>query len=269
MNDSECVRFLQWALPRLRMRWPGFRKVRRQVCKRLRRRLNEIEVSDVDAYRHFLEAHPKEWEALDTLCRVTISRFYRDRSVFDFLGETLMPALAHSAFTRGDRSIRVWSAGCASGEEPYTLGALWSLRIQVAVATRIIATDTDEQLLVRAMCATYPASSLRDVPGEWTGHVFIRKGADYCLRPEFRRGIDFLNQDIRHESPEGRFHLIVCRNLVFTYYDEDLQREILSRIMGSLVAGGTLLLGRHESLPDGNWPLEKLEGDLGFYRKRC
>jgi chemotaxis protein methyltransferase CheR len=78
-TDAECVDFLQWALPRLGLRWQGFRKVRRQVCRRVARRIAELGLADADAYRLYLERNPQEWDALAELCRVTISRFWRDR----------------------------------------------------------------------------------------------------------------------------------------------------------------------------------------------
>ena len=85
MKDTECVEFLRWALPRLHLSWPGFRKVRRQVCRRVERRRQELGLADVAAYRARLEERAEEWAVLDGLCRVTISRFYRDRGLWDFL----------------------------------------------------------------------------------------------------------------------------------------------------------------------------------------
>lgn len=75
MKDTECVEFLQWALPRLHMRWQGFRKVRGQVCKRIGRRIRELNLGEGADYRTYLESHPAEWSVLDDLCRITISRF--------------------------------------------------------------------------------------------------------------------------------------------------------------------------------------------------
>ena len=82
MKHDDCVGFLQWALPRLRLRWPGFRRVRRQVCQRLGRRLRELGLGELQAYQLYLGNHPTEWQVLDGLCRITISRFYRDRTIF-------------------------------------------------------------------------------------------------------------------------------------------------------------------------------------------
>ena len=100
MNDLDCVQFLQWALPMMRMRWPGFRKVRRQVCKRVDRRLRRLGLVDVTAYRAYLDDHPDEWSQLDQLCRIPISRFYRDRGVFDLLRDDVLPSLAAAARAR-------------------------------------------------------------------------------------------------------------------------------------------------------------------------
>ena len=83
MDDGQYVEFLQWALPRLHMRWPGFRKVRRQVRKRIRKRITALHLGGLDEYRNYLNRNSAEWSVLDSFCRITISRFYRDRVVFD------------------------------------------------------------------------------------------------------------------------------------------------------------------------------------------
>ena len=114
MNDRDCVDLLQWALPRLRLRWAGFRKVRRQVCRRIRRRLRELDLTVMGAYRTYLEAHPEEWSHLDRLCRISISRFYRDRGVFDRLAEEVIPRLVETVLRRGQRELGCWSAGWMS-----------------------------------------------------------------------------------------------------------------------------------------------------------
>ena len=167
MDDQECVRFLQWALPRLRMRWAGFRKVRRQVSRRIDRRLRELELPDVAAYRSYLEERHQdtddEWRILDSLCRITISRFYRDRGLFDQLADVVLPELAEQAMTQGRPGLRCWSAGCASGEEVYTLRILWNLRLQPRhrqLGLHVLGTDTDSFLLERAKVGLFPWSSV-------------------------------------------------------------------------------------------------------------
>jgi chemotaxis protein methyltransferase CheR len=252
MTDVECVRFLQTHLPRLGFRWQGFRKVRRQVIKRLKRRLKELQLEDLSAYTAYLERQPEEWMRLDALCRITISRFYRDRDVFEALSQTILPRLAQAARSAASPELRCWSAGCASGEEVYTLKMLWELRVSSQfsdVYLRLIGTDADCHMLERARRGRYRRGSLQALPPEWLTLGFDRCDDCYAVRQRLREGICFVQQDIRQALPEGPFHLILCRNLVFTYFAEPLQRDILERLTRRLAPGGFLLVGKRESLP--------------------
>jgi chemotaxis protein methyltransferase CheR len=278
MRRDGCIAFLQWALPRLGMRWAGFRKVRGQVCKRIKRRIEELRLSGCDEYRVVLEAEPHEWRVLDSFCRVTISRFYRDRGVFQLIGDRLLPELAITVGQRAraagaphrDRVLRCWSAGCASGEEPYTLAILWQLHHPErlpGIRLDVIATDADEALLQRARTACYPASTLRELPAEWVEIAFEPRDGELCLRPPFREGVHLSQQDIRFAMPAGPFHLLLCRNLVFTYFEPALQARLLSAILEKLLPGGFLVLGAHEELPGGDWPLERAAAAEPVFRR--
>jgi chemotaxis protein methyltransferase CheR len=185
MNDNTCVRFLQKILPRLGMRWSGFRKVRGQVCKRVRRRIAELNLESVAAYEEYLLGHDEEWAMVDRMCRITISRFYRDQGVFSSLAEEVLPALQDRAAARGERNMRCWSVGCASGEEPYTLALLFELQLNKEARgdLRIVATDSDPLLLSRARAACYHSSSLKELPAPLLTRGFQRQGERYCLRP--------------------------------------------------------------------------------------
>ena len=252
-GEREWIAFLQWAMPRRQFRWRGFRNVRGQVEKRIARRMKQLGLRSLGAYRSYLDEHPQEWSAIDASCHITISRFYRDRGVFDALERELLPALAARALGE-DGVIRCWSAGCASGEEPYTLAILWKLRVQPAfpsVHLRIIATDVDAEVLERARVARYPAAALRELPPALTSVAFFRSGDDYVLEPELRAEVELRLQDIRGGQPSEHFHLVLCRNLAFTYFDVPLQREILEGIRQRTLPGGFLVIGRHEALPPG------------------
>ncbi|MCP3140106.1 CheR family methyltransferase [Pyxidicoccus xibeiensis] len=270
MTDRECVELLQWAAPRLRLRWDGFRRVRGQVCKRLGRRLKTLGLADAAAYRARLEADATEWDVLDSLCRVTISRFYRDRHVFDVLRDDLLPPLLAALRDRGESPFRVWSAGCASGEEPYTVSVLFRHGLQPrSPETRLelLATDADAALLERARRGCYPRGSLRELPAEWSRTAFPESGAEPCIAPEYREGLRFACQDLRTEWPEGPFHLVLCRNVAFTYFAPPLQREVLARLVERLVPGGLLVIGGHESLPEDSTDLERAAGALPVFRR--
>lgn len=252
MTDGECVSFLQWALPLLRLRWPGFRKVRGQVCKRIQRRMKELGLEGADAYRRFLATHPEEWLALEQMCRVTISCFYRDRAVFDGLSREVLPALAGAAIEGGRSTLTGWSAGCGSGEEPYTLTLIWGFLLRSrfpSLSLRLVATDVDRELLGRAERACYPPSSLAQLPPEWREAAFEVVEGEYALHRRFQQAVEFGLRDIRGSPPEGPFDLILCRNLVFTYFEESLQRQILTQLLGVLAPGGALIVGRREIVP--------------------
>lgn len=272
MTDPELVAFLQWALPLMRMRWRGFRKVRRQVRKRLTRRMAELGIGALDSYRSRLEQHPEEWEILDRLCRITISRFYRDRGIFDRLRSTVLPELAEMVVRAGERELKVWSAGCASGEEPYTLTLIHHLELGARypeLRMRVTATDANPQVLERARRAIYAPASLKGLPTVWIDRAFKQQEAGLALSQELRAAVTFLQQDIRRQLPDwqSRFHLVLCRNLVLTYFDEEEQRRVMARVARCMARGGILVVGSHERVPEGTPGFELLSCGWPFYSR--
>lgn len=214
--------------------------------------MRQLGLPDAAAYQAWLAEHPEEWMILDDFCRISISRFYRDREVFEALSRVILPELAARCVAAGKTRVCVWSAGCASGEEPYSVSIAFGLCVKpqfASVDLSLLATDTDPALLRRAEGACYGSSSLKDLPPDWREVAFEQRDGLRCLRPEFRRGVEFALQDVRRELPSSSFHLILCRNLVFTYFDDELQRHFLQSVLERLESGGYLVLGSHEQLP--------------------
>jgi chemotaxis protein methyltransferase CheR len=270
VTDAECLELLRWAAPRLGLRYEGFRRVRGQVCKRVGRRMKALGVEGLAAYLQRLEADPSECAVLDALCRVTISRFYRDRGVFDALREPLLPQVLRAARARGETVLRVWSAGCASGEEPYTVAVLFRLGLAPRFPDfrlELVATDADASLLERARRGCYRRATLRELPSQWVDTAFDPHDGEQCLRPEYREGLDFRCEDLRQRMPEGPFHLVLCRNVAFTYFARPVQRELLPRLLEHLVPEGLLALGAHESLPEGATGLVPAAGALPLFHR--
>lgn len=270
MRDRECVELLRWALPRLGFRWAGFRRMRRQVCKRVDRRRRALGLPDTAAYRARLAADPVEWRALDGLCRVTVSRFWRDAPVFEHLCECVLPELACLARARRENGLRVWSAGCGSGEEPYSVRLAWDLALAghyPGMRLTIVGTDTDPVLLRRARRACYQAGALWELPEGWAAQGFERVGENLCLRSRYRHEVCFLRQDVREAAPPGRFHLVLCRNLAFTYFAEPVQRRVLRRLLERMHEDAVLVIGRAERLPAGEERVVPLGAELGVYRR--
>ncbi len=270
MKDSDCVEFLQWALPKLHLRWPGYRKVRRQVCRRIDRRLKELNLPHVAAYRAYLDNHPPEWSVLDSLCWIPLSRFYRDKGVFQLLEREVLPHLVQNALAAGRNKLRCWSIGSASGEEPYTLAILWKTVLEPqfpGLGLHILATDVDPHAIERAGQACYSASSLKELPADWRAHAFVLTPEGFVVKPAYRELVSFELQDIRTTVPDEWFDLILCRYVVFTYFDDIQQREILVKIEQKLVVGGVLVIGSTEDLPEGATLLTPWTKTARVYRK--
>jgi chemotaxis protein methyltransferase CheR len=249
---TSWAELLQWAMPRVGLRWAAYARVRGQVQKRLARRARQLGLHGAAAYRERLSNDPTEWQVLRLACRVTISRFYRDAVVFDRLGAEVLPRLARAALTRGDRQLRCWSAGCGAGEELYTVRLLWnvlSVGDFAALTLQGVGTDVDLGQLARARRGIYPRGTLRELP------PLLRKPLEphpsgVRVPDALRAGIEWLDQDLTRLVPPGPFDLVLCRNLAFSYFTLELQREVLSRLSTALRPGATVVLGRGETLPD-------------------
>ncbi len=245
--------------------------MRRQVCKRLARRMRDLGVDDFAAYRARLESDPAEWRVLDQCCHITISRFFRDRGVFAALRTLVLPDIAARASREG-RNVRIWSAGCASGEEPYTIKILWDLEVAAVyptVSLSIIASDVDDAMLVRARQGCFEPSSLHELPPPLVDQAFERMGSSYCVKSQHRQGIEFIAQDLRSEMPTDLFDLILCRYVVLTYFAVPLQRDVTARMLKRLRPDGYFAIGTHERLPDGVPELASLAGEPRIFRKRA
>jgi chemotaxis protein methyltransferase CheR len=251
IREGDCVELLQSVLPKLGLRWAAISRNRRQVCRRLKARIRSLGLPDPRAYAEYAERHPDEWAALEAMCSITISRFYRDRAVFDPLARDVLATLACELPIGSP--LRVWSAGCASGEEPYSIALIWELEVAARYPGRelqILATDRDPRLLERAAIGCYRRSSLRELPASWVERAFTNDGDCWCLDQTLRRCVTFQCQDLRQTLPDGPFDLILCRNLAFSYFEVAEQRALLARLIDRLGANRFLVLGLDEVLPD-------------------
>ena len=256
MKDEICIHFLQWALPQMQLRWQGFRRVRKQVCKRIGQRISQLGLADEAAYRDYLRSHAPEWQTLAALCHVTISRFYRDKIVFNQLVSELIPRLCEERQQQGEQCLHCWSAGCARGEEAYSLVLLWHFVLQQhypQIALSITATEIEPIMIQQARKACYPFSSVKNLPAEWRQMAFTQSNSHYCLHPDYQRPVTFLLGDVEQAvSTQQSYQLVLCRNLVFTYFSLERQLQFLYKLHYLLSAGGVLVLGAHERLPEGS-----------------
>ena len=243
--------------------------MRKRVCNRLADRMTELNISDIDAYQHYLAQRPDEWQQLDSLCRVVITRFYRDKLVFAELTERVLPQMASAAMANGRPQIRMWSIGSASGEEPYSLAILWHHHLAPRfpeIQVSILGTEIDSHLIERAHRACYTQDTLKNMPKELCDAAFSITEDRYCLKLCYQELVEFRQQDIRTTVPDESFDIILCRNLVFTYFDEFQQQMILHRLLGRLLSGGWLVIGVHEVIPAPVTGVQTVSKRLGLYR---
>ncbi len=271
MTDDELVSFLQWALPKIGFRWKGFKKVRRQIGKRLKLRLSELDLYDIGAYKELLQTAPAEWGVFKSFCNITISRFYRDKAVFKTIQENVFPDLIKLAKKTDKQHLNFWSIGCCSGEEPYTIAILWDeyliSDLNDQISPEILATDISPALIQRAQNAIYTTSGVRDLPNHLINRSFKVDNRQYVLKDRYKKNIDFQIQDICTTIPKDKFNIILCRNLIFTYFDYTIQKRLLNKILKNLVDGGFLVIGIHEKLPPGEFLLQQIEGINCIFRK--
>lgn len=243
-------------MPRLGLRAAGFARVRGQVRKRLARRAAELGLADAVAYRRLLEVDPAEWRHVQEAAQITISRVWRDGAQWQAVARYLQDHVE-----RLGPCLRVWSAGCAGGEEPYSWTLLWRHHLQPLrpqLRLEVVATDARPERLGRAKQAHYQAGTLREVPATMRAESFQAEGGGYRCDPELTRLVRFVRQDLRAEAPDGEFDAISCRNLAFTYFDAKGQRAVVARLQRALRPGGMLWLGRGEHLPEASSAFEAL-----------
>ena len=239
---QEFEAFLEAALPPLGLSPVACR--RRNIRRRLTRRMEELGFHEFARYLHHVRRAPEENLVLRSLLLVTISRFFRNKRVFDSLAARVLPELS-----KGGTPVRAWSAGCASGEEAFTLRILWEELPDPKPSLFLLATDIDDDSLSRAREGTYGESSLREVPRALRGKYFVREGAAFRIRQDLKEGVQFRRHDLLSEDPPGTFDLILCRNSAFTYFGPEAQLSAARSFASALSPSGRLVLGRTERLP--------------------
>ncbi len=246
MDDRQFRRLLDYC----GLSWQGYRKVRKGVKKRIGRHMAELGCRDMGAYLARVDRDVEARRACDRLLTVSISRFFRDRMLWQVLAEEILPSLVRS----GREKIVVWVAGCASGEEAYSLKILWE-ELRTAhphlPAMEITATDLNPQHLQRAKTGAYPYSSLKELPEELKFRYFFRRagGKRFFVKALLKNGIVWKHHNFLHDPPAPRFNLVLLRNSLLTYYGDEIKMSALEKVVASLSDNGFLIIGSHEKLP--------------------
>jgi two-component system CheB/CheR fusion protein len=218
------------------------------LARRIRKRMETVGVDTFSRYQDFLEVHPDEFANLFNTILINVTGFFRDPAAWEILRTVGIPEIM-SAKAAGE-SIRVWCAGCASGEEAYTLAMILAEELgeeQFRTRVKIYATDIDEDALNTARHAVFTARQIDGIPPELLNKYFERGEQLYTFRKEFRRQIIFGRHDLINDAPISRIDLLTCRNTLM-YLNSETQARVLNRLYFALNQGGFLLLGRAETL---------------------
>src|SRR5215471_16836383 len=241
---------------------------RSSLARRIRKRMHEAGSSDYVAYRDLLESNTEEFGHLFNTILINVTGFFRDTETWTFLQREVMTELL--ADIDPEREIRVWSAGCASGEEAYSLAIAFSEALgleESAKRVKIYGTDVDEEALRDARVGLYSAKALEGLPAELRGKYFEQNGTQFAFRPDLRRRVIFGRHDITRDAPISRLELLVCRNTLM-YFNVETQSQVIDRFHFALREGGYLFLGKAEMLLSDGERFEVVSMRQRIFRRR-
>jgi two-component system, chemotaxis family, CheB/CheR fusion protein len=221
---------------------------RSSIRRRVARRMAQVDASTFAEYLDLLQVDTEEFTQLFNTVLINVTGFLRDPEAWDELAEQVVPQIL-APKSRGE-SVRVWSAGCASGEEAYGLAMVFAEALGVEefrARVKVYATDVDEDALAAARQATYSEKELQSLPAGWRERYFERSGSRWTFRSDLRRCVIFGRNDLVQDAPIGRLDLLVCRNTLM-YLNAETQSHVLRRFHFALNTAGVLFLGKAEML---------------------
>ncbi|NMO90698.1 CheR family methyltransferase [Actinomycetospora sp. TBRC 11914] len=244
--DSEFENLLEFIKESRGFDFTGYK--RSSIQRRVERRMQQVEIETFAEYLDLLQVDQNEFTQLFNTILINVTGFFRDFEAWRELQQEVIPALL-APKTRGE-SIRVWSAGCASGEEAYALAILLAEAVgseDFRRRVKVYATDVDEDALATARQATYGEKEIQAVPEDLRDRYFERTGSRYVFRGDLRHSVIFGRNDLVQDAPIGRLDLLVCRNTLM-YLNAETQAQVLRRFHFALNPTGVLFLGKAEML---------------------
>lgn len=248
------------------------------IERRISKRLLAVNRADFSEYLNYLEECPEELNNLIDVLTINVSRFFRETLTFEFVADIVLPDIAAQKRATADDSLKVWSAGCATGEEPYSVSILINELMKKETPNlniNIFATDINETTLKKAQDGVYPFESIKGIKYGLLKKYFTMDNEKYMLCPEIKNSVNFSIYDMLDkktyappESVFGNFDLILCRN-VLIYFQAGYQEIIFDKLLRALAKNGYLILGEAEILPPKyQQHFQKVNACCHIYRKR-
>lgn len=237
------------------------------ILRRITRRMQIHQIEQLADYLKLLRKEPDEIRTLADDLLITVTSFFRDTEVYNYLEQQAIPQLF--ADKTSNESIRVWSVGCATGEEAYSLAMLFVEQAPeptLMPSVQIFATDLHEPSLNQAREGFYPGDITTDVSPERIKRFFIKEAGGYRIRKEIREMVVFAPHNLLGDPPFSHLNLVVCRNLLI-YLQRNIQRDVIELFHYALLPDGYLLLGSSETIEHADLFLPENK-KLCLYRKR-
>ena len=226
-----------------------FTGYKRNTIKRLTsRRMQRLGVDSYSEYLDYLQVHPQEHNNLFNSLMLNVTSFFRDRSAWDYLKTEIIPQIIDGK--KESEAIRLWSAGCATGEEAYSLAMLFAEALgleEFCRRVKIYATDLDEEAITTGRQALYTASNIESIPESLQSKYFEPKGLHFLFLNDLRRCVIFGRHDLINDAPISRLDLLCCRNTLM-YFNGETQAKVLDRFHFALKNDGCLFVGKAEML---------------------
>jgi two-component system CheB/CheR fusion protein len=239
---------------------------RTSLMRRVQRRMLTAGIGGYEVYQDHLQVHPEEFTALFNTILINVTSFFRDGEAWAHLQQELVPDLLRR---RPEGPLRVWSAGCASGEEAYSLAIVLAEQLGVEEFRRrvkIYATDVDEEALAQARQAVYEPAQLRGLAAERVATWFEPAGGRHAFHKELRRSVIFGRNDLVQDAPISHIDLLVCRNTLM-YFNAEAQARIMRRLHFALRPTGVLFLGKAEILLSHDDLFAPIDAKRRFFRR--
>ncbi|MGI4737108.1 MAG: CheR family methyltransferase, partial [Janthinobacterium lividum] len=238
------------------------------LLRRIERRINVRSLPDLPSYAAYLQQNPDESQALLKDLLISVTNFFRDKKPFQALEQEVVPALFYNK--QADSTIRIWVAGCATGEEAYSLAMLMAertLRMPDAPKVQLFATDIDEAAIATAREGLYTLNDAADVSPERLRRFFTKEGDSYRIQRELREMVLFANHNFLKDPPFSRLDLVTCRN-VLIYLNHTAQERVMETFHFALRPGGFLFLGSSESVDGASDLYATVSRENHLYRAR-
>ena len=222
---------------------------RPSLMRRISRRMQDVKIESFQAYREYLEKHPGEFVHLFNTILINVTSFFRDEVAWDYVLKEIAPGIIEQ-HDGTEAPIRLWSTGCATGEEAFTLAMVFAEALGEGVfknRVKIYATDIDDDALSKGRHAEYSEKEMQPVPLDLRERYFEQRNGNYVFRADLRRTVIFGRHDLIQDPPISRISLLLSRNTLM-YFDSETQRRILASFHFSLRDNGYLFLGKSEAL---------------------